>query len=127
MSYDLAVWHTPNRLTDAEASALYRVLGESRTDGTAPHPAVDAFYAELTARYPELDTVPDELIDDSDYCPWSCALGRSPGSVVLSCVWSQAEAVGSSGISRQNTGSRCSTRKRGRYTTPAVSQGRLPD
>jgi hypothetical protein len=94
MSYDLAVWHTPNRLTDAEASALYMALGESRTDGTAPQPAVDAFYAELMARYPELDTVPDDLIDDSDYCPWSCALGRSPGYVVLSCVWSQAQAVG---------------------------------
>ena len=94
MSFDLAVWHTPARLTDAEAGALHAALCESRTDGVAPHPAVDAFYAELTARYPEIDTVPDDRIDDSDYCPWSCALDRSPGHVIMACVWSQAQAVG---------------------------------
>jgi hypothetical protein len=68
-------------------------LCESQIDGVTPHPAVDAFYVELTARYPEIDTVSDDRIDDHDYCPWSCALDRSPGHVLMPCVWSQAENV----------------------------------
>lgn len=93
MSFDLGVWYTPKRLSNAAASELYAALCESRIDGVTPHPAVDAFYAELTARYPEIDTVPDELIDDHDHCPWSCALDRSPGHVIMPCVWSRAENV----------------------------------
>jgi len=47
----------------------------------------------LTAKHPEIDTVPDDRIDDHDYCPWSCALDRSPGHVIMACVWSKAEYV----------------------------------
>jgi hypothetical protein len=54
---------------------------------------VDAFYAELTARHPEIDTIPEDKIDDHDYCPWSCALDHSPGHVVIPCVWSKAAYV----------------------------------
>lgn len=93
MSFDLGVWYTINRLSDEEAGELYAALCESRTDGVCPHSAVDAFYAELTARYPEIVTVPDGRIDDHDYCPWSCELDRSPGHVLMPCVWSQAENV----------------------------------
>jgi hypothetical protein len=93
MSFDLAVWHTPRRLSDAEAEALYRQLCESRTDGVAPHPGVDTFYAELTTKHPEIDTIPDEQIDDHDLCPWSIAFDRSPGHIIMSCVWSRAGYV----------------------------------
>jgi hypothetical protein len=93
MSFDLAVWHAQKRLTDEEAASLYSNLCKSRGDGVTPHPAVDAFYSELTGRYPEIDTIPDDRIDDHDYCPWSCALDRSPGHVIMPCVWSQAENV----------------------------------
>jgi hypothetical protein len=93
MSFDLGVWNTNKRLTDAEAGKLYAALCQSQTEGVTPHSAVDAFYAELTTRYPELDTVPDDRLDDPDHCPWSCALDRSPGHVIMPCVWSQAENV----------------------------------
>lgn len=93
MSFDLGVWHTARRLTDSEGQELYTALCRSQTDGVVPHPAVDAFYAELTARYPEIDTVPDDRIDDHEYCPWSCRLDRSPGHVIMPCVWSQAGNV----------------------------------
>jgi hypothetical protein len=93
MSFDLAVWHTPSHLTDEEARQLHADLGESRIDCVSPHPSIDDFYADLTARYPELDTVSDELIDDSNFCSWSCALERSPGHIRMACVWSQAQAV----------------------------------
>ncbi|WP_254507185.1 hypothetical protein [Anatilimnocola floriformis] len=93
MSFDLGVWHTTKRLTDKQAEKLYADLCEERRDGVTPHPAVDAFYEELTARYPEIDSISDEMVDDHDYCPWSCALDRSPGHVIMACVWSQAENV----------------------------------
>jgi hypothetical protein len=93
MSFDLAVWKTKKRLTDEQADALYVELCESKFDGVTPHAAVDTFYEELIARFPEIDTIPDDRIDDPDYCPWSCALDRSPGHVIMPCVWPQAENV----------------------------------
>jgi hypothetical protein len=93
MSFDLGVWYPQKRLTNADAGALYVTLCEGSVDRVTPHPTVDAFYSELTGRYPEIDTIPDDRIDDHDYCPWSCALDRSPGHVIMPCVWSQAEHV----------------------------------
>jgi hypothetical protein len=57
------------------------------------NPAVDKFYRELIAIHPEIDTIPEERIDDHDYCPWSCALDRSPGHVIVTCVWPKATYV----------------------------------
>ena len=93
MSFDLGVWYPQKRLTDDEAGKLYVRLCESDTSGVTAHPAVDAFYAELTAKHPEIDTVPEDKIDDHDYCPWSCALDRSPGHVIMPCVWPKADYV----------------------------------
>jgi hypothetical protein len=93
MSFDLAVWNTANRLTVEEGGVLYGELWESNQDGVVPTPAVNAFYMELTAKHPEIDTIPEEQIDDLDLCPWSVALDRSPGHVIMSCVWSKAEYV----------------------------------
>jgi hypothetical protein len=83
----------PHPLTDAEAGVLYADLCEGRTEGVTPHPAVEAFYTELTARYPEIGTVPDDKIGDLDYCPWSSELDRSGGHLILPCAFSQAERV----------------------------------
>ena len=93
MSVDLGVWYPHKRLTDDEAGELYVRLCESDTSGVTAHPAVEAFYAELTAKHPEIDTVPDEKAGDHDYCPWSCALDRSPGHVIMACVWPKADYV----------------------------------
>jgi hypothetical protein len=93
MSFDLGVWHTPGNLIDKQAGNLYAALCESQIDGVTPHPSVDAFYDELLVRHPQIDTVPDDRLDDHDYCPWSAALDRSPRHVLMPCVWSQAENV----------------------------------
>ena len=93
MSYDLGVWYPHERLSDADAGKLYVGLCESTVEHPRAHPAVDAFYQELTAKHPEIDTIPDDRIDDHDYCPWSCALDHSPGHVIMPCVWSKAEYV----------------------------------
>ncbi len=73
MSYDLGVWYPHEKIDNAEAGKRYGQLCEGDTSGVKANPAVDAFYAELTAKHPEIDTIPDDRIDDHDYCPWSCA------------------------------------------------------
>jgi len=78
-------------MSDQEAANTYIRLCEGDTGGVVPNPAVDAFYQELVSVHPEIDDVPDEKIDDQDYCPWSIAHDRSPGHVIMSCVWSKAE------------------------------------
>lgn len=93
MSFDLGVWYPEKRIGNKEARDLYARLCDSDSSGVVPHLAINEFYAELIARHPEIDAVPDEKIDDHDYCPWSCKLDRSPGHVIMSCVWSKATYV----------------------------------
>lgn len=94
MSFDLGVWFPHRRLSADEAGALYERLCEGDISGLQRHPAVTAFHAELTARHPEIDDVPEELIGDHDYSPWSCALDVSEAHVIMPCVWSKADDVG---------------------------------
>jgi hypothetical protein len=66
---------------------------------------VPAFYQELIERWPEIDTIPEEMVGDLDFCPWSCALNHSGMAVVMSCVWPKAndvaEYVGSLALKHQ--------------------------
>jgi hypothetical protein len=94
MSCDLGVWYPQKRIGNKEAGELYARLCDGDSSGVVRHPAIDAFYAELTARHPEIDAIPKERIDDHDYCPWSCKIDHSPGHVIMSCVWSKATYVG---------------------------------
>jgi hypothetical protein len=61
-----------------------------RSDGVEGHPALDAFYEALTAIHPEIDDVPEEQLGNLDLCPWSIAFDRSPGHLIIPCVWSKA-------------------------------------
>lgn len=72
---------------------MYVQLCESDVSGVVASPAIDAFYAELTAKHPDLDDVPEDRIDDTEYCPWSIRFDRSPGHLIMCCVWSRAEYV----------------------------------
>jgi hypothetical protein len=49
--------------------------------------------ADLTSKHPEIDTIPEDRIEDHDLCPWSCALDYSAGHVIVACVWSKADYV----------------------------------
>ncbi len=94
MSCDYSVWNSPKRFTEQEAGEVHSRLCESDLSDVEPSPKIGAFYAELTARHPELDTVPEDSIDDVDLCPWSCALDCSEAHVIMCCVWSKAVYVG---------------------------------
>lgn len=94
MSFDLAVWYPAKRFSNKEATELYLRLCDGDTSGVLPNPAVDAFYNELIASHPEIDRIPDDKVGDYEYCPWSCKLDRSPGHIIMNCVWSKATYVG---------------------------------
>jgi hypothetical protein len=94
MSWDLSVWYPDRRLTDAQAGERYGRLCEGQAEGeVVSHPAVQAFYTELTSMHPEIDDVPVERVDDTEHCPWSIAMDRSSGHVIMSCVHSRADYV----------------------------------
>jgi len=94
MSCDHALWFPHRRLSDEEAGALYHRLCEGHVSEVTPSSSVDAFYSELTAKHPEIDDVPEARIDDKEFCPWSIAFDRSPGHLIICCVWSRADYVG---------------------------------
>jgi hypothetical protein len=93
MSFDLAVWQSDEPLTNEQAGEVYLRLCEKWPYLEGNSSAVAAFYQDLTQHWPEIDTVPEEKIDDFDFCPWSCALNRSGRAVVMSCVGSKASQV----------------------------------
>lgn len=92
MSFDLAVWFPHRRLSDEEALETYRALGHRETK-LEPHPAIAAFYRDVTALHPEIDDVPEDRIDDHDYCPWSIAHERSDRYIIMCAVWPKAQYV----------------------------------
>jgi len=91
MSFDMGVWYPSERLDDKAAADLYVRLCEGNLEGVTPHPAIEGFYQELTFLHPQIDDIPEDRIDDTDYCPWSIAFDRSPGHLIMSCVWSKAD------------------------------------
>lgn len=91
MSCDYAVWYPWNRISSRAACRLYVALCKGDNE-LQPHPAVDAFYDELTTLHPQIDDWNDEgKVDNS---PWSAEFDRSPSYVIVSAVWSQADYVG---------------------------------
>jgi hypothetical protein len=93
MSFDLSVWHCEKWIGREEAGHVHVKLCQEWPYLTGSSPRVEAFYKELTDRWPEIDTIALERIDDVDLCPWSCALSHSGMAVVLACVWSKADDV----------------------------------
>ena len=78
MSYDVAVWVGARPANDATALTTYEELWK-RYENTdePPHPAILAYISDLESRYPDLDQLDDEHVDDS---PW--AEGHMIGNVM---------------------------------------------
>lgn len=94
MSCDFAVWYPYRRLSHAAAGELYAGLCEGTAAHPPAHPAIESFYAELTAQHPEIGDVPEDRREDKDYCPWSIEFDRSPGHLIMCSVWSRADHTG---------------------------------
>jgi hypothetical protein len=91
MSYDLAVWYSPERIPAERAAELYKSLCAGDLSSIEPSRAIEAFVKELSSRYPQLDEVPDDQVDDS---PWSCGFDVSDRHVLLTMSTSHLEEVG---------------------------------
>ena len=74
----------------AHAGDSYVKLCEQKWIPVGENAAVDAFYKELTSRYPEIDTVPEEELYN---CPWSCAHDRSGLHVLMAMAWSRCAEI----------------------------------
>ncbi len=94
MSCDYSVWNPARQLTAKEAGELHVRLCEGDLAGLVPTPAVQAFYDELTALHPEIDDIREDQLEDKELCPWSVALDKSDGHIIMCCVWSKADYVG---------------------------------
>ena len=96
MSFDLAVWHGTRALSTEEAAGIHEALCEGRAlpsaAGVTASPSVDAFLAALHARYPNLDSLPEDAVDAS---PWASGFEASDHHVLLNFRWGSAsdEAV----------------------------------
>jgi hypothetical protein len=90
MSYDLGVWYASRPITLKEAEDFYdRILDDDLTE-FEPHPGVQAFLAELTSRYPQINDWND---DDIDNCLWSIAFDQSVHYVILCMVYSRTKEL----------------------------------
>jgi hypothetical protein len=88
-SFCLGVWKCLTPISDEEAAHQYRLLrevgSESRFDAE-----VYAFYSRLIGLYPEIDTLPEEELDDS---PWASSMEVSDSHVIMAIVPEQSEKV----------------------------------
>ena len=90
MSFDLGVWRSETVPSDDEAGETYLHLCSDESGGGPVEPGIEELYSELTRRYPEIDTMLEEEVDD---CPWSVRLGKSGHHVIMSAVWSRSDEI----------------------------------
>jgi hypothetical protein len=65
---------------------LYLKLCKQEWVPVADSPAIEAFYSELCRTYPEIDSLPEDLVDES---PFSCAHDRSGLHVVIAISYGE--------------------------------------
>ena len=92
MSFDLYVWHENEPIAAADARAKLERWGEGSERVFVTDLAVGLFYDELMVRFPPLESLSDDDIDRLGV--WSMTPERSDAIVVVSCVWSRADEVG---------------------------------
>jgi hypothetical protein len=92
MSFDLGVLSGVERLDPDQAREAYERLcqGAKWSSVLSADDRVAKFVAALSARWPDLDTLPESDVDES---PWSGGFEVSPAHVLLTMRFSAAESV----------------------------------
>ncbi|MFL0853781.1 hypothetical protein ACJO2B_23660 [Vibrio parahaemolyticus] len=93
MSFDIAILSLEKRVSNSEASEIYAEILQGNFSNVAKNTAIEDLYRDLTAKHPEIDDIPDDKVDDIDFCPWSCEFDRSAGHIIISSVWPKSDYV----------------------------------
>ena len=90
MSYDLFVFKGP--IPPSEAAFMERVGGFEDGDEAVFEASAQlkAFYDDLLGKYPALETLPDDKVDDS---VWAVTPDQSERLIALNFSWPEAERV----------------------------------
>jgi len=92
VSFDLAVLSAARPLEADEARDAYERLasGEEWSAVLPQDGRIAQFIASLSARWPDLDTLPEDQLDAS---PWSGGFEVSPAPILLTMRWSAPDEV----------------------------------
>lgn len=91
MSHDLYLWHSPQPVTAQQAMTICHQLARSHDGVVVPDAAVLAFHQELIERFPPLETLGDDDIDDS---PRNMSPDATADRVILCMGLSRASKIG---------------------------------
>jgi hypothetical protein len=91
MSFDLAVWFEPERISTSAAAEKYERLCDSDLSGArvVASEAVNAFWHALIVEFPELPVAWEDP-QQVEASPWAVGLDVSEAHVILPMSWSQA-------------------------------------
>jgi hypothetical protein len=76
----LGVWNCNTAISDGEAARLYASLSEGLNTTAGFSDELYAFYSHLIRRYPEIDLVPENELEN---CPWASAIDMSDTYVIM--------------------------------------------
>ncbi|WP_221801521.1 hypothetical protein [Oceanobacter mangrovi] len=91
MSHDLGFFSVKQGATTEEVKAAYLSSCEGAPSSWPQSEALKSFVAALESKYPCIDTLSDEEVDNS---PWSCSFDKGEGHIIVSMVFSRASEVG---------------------------------
>jgi hypothetical protein len=91
MSYDLGFFSIKQGTTTAQVRAAYLSSREGTALSWPSSKALKSFIFVLENKYPRIDTLTDDEVDDS---PWSCCFDKGEGHIIVSIVYSRASEVG---------------------------------
>jgi hypothetical protein len=90
MSFDLAFWHEDRPISAEEARHIYWQLCDEDYSVVKPHQDITLFLQDLTQRYPPIEDLAKEEIEEN---PWSCAWDVTPSSVIVCMTWPSGRAL----------------------------------
>ena len=76
----LGVWHSRSAISDKDAARQFAALLEGKEVFQSWNAAVYRFLTQLTGLYPDIDTLPEDKVDDS---PWACSIEVSGDHVIM--------------------------------------------
>jgi hypothetical protein len=85
----LAVWNSLTPISDEKGAHQYPLLKDVGSERRLDH-KIYAFYSRLITLYPEIETLPEDELDDS---PWACSMEESGSHVIMAVMPEQSEKV----------------------------------